>query len=647
MSIPKLELAVEPFESGKVVFLPMAPRSVTEKLRGRVVLRLSITNRESKTITVQSVTISFPGTSQPRESKPINQQLKSNDTSLWWFQEFVHDILFDLPGPDKIQIGLQVSGFTEQKIFTYTLAAHTSPVSGGAYLFPAKATDLEFGEFWSVNGCTHALGAEGSQSFGYDMGVMGLDPETGLFSNNIPGTDGSANIHKRIFGKPIYAMADGVVLHFLNDCPNNLWPLPWSDDEAEREKLANEQRINNWEKFNNPVDFGGAGNHFYIQHNEEVMLYAHMQKGTLNPALLKKPSLLKKGASVKAGELLGLAGNSGASSGPHTHIHAIRGTNPEVGPLRPIILKETWMIDSSLITNQPQKGTWTKANKTGISEGSTFINEKRDSFVSPSVKQPDYPEIVKHFVPESAYPALVNEFFSKGFRPVWFHAYIFASQTFFNVIFRPASELLWQSRQGLDKNEYQAEYNLWVKEKQHRIAHVCNYWSGIKKKIVYAVLFEKTDGPLQRAYHNKTQDEHKEIFDQWTSPQEGYIPTQISVVSIAGIRSYTGVYEKKNIEGGWELKTMLSDTEYQQKWNEHAKATVKKGLVWLHTYLHNGQPNFVGLWYAGSIPKGNHHLTPNAFESELIVARKNRLYLRGLCGYTRQLIPTYAAFWNR
>jgi hypothetical protein len=638
MSVPNLALAVEPVESGNIVFLPMTPKTSTGKARGRVLLRLSITNNEAKAILVTFINVSFPGSAPTWGLRQINQMVNSGDTLLWWAQNPSDDMLFDLPGPDQIQLKIWADGFSEPKSFTYKLVPHRSPVSEGAYLFPAKAADLAFGEFWSINGCIHGTGDEGSQSFGYDMGVMGVDPETGLFSDNIPGTDGTANLHKRIFGKPIYAMADGIVLHALNECPNNLWPLTWEKEE-ELKRKSDEQRINNWERYNNADDFGGAGNHFYIQHNDEVVLYAHMQKGTLTP------SLLKKGAVVKAGDKLGLAGNSGASSGPHTHIHAIQGTKPEVGPLRPIILKDCWMIDNDLIIESAQKGTWAKANHSGISEGSSMDWRKGDVFLSPSARQPDYPEVVKHHVNETGYQTLVNDFFGRGFKPVWLQAYTYMGQTYFNVIFRPAGESAWKSHHGLGSDEYQAAYNLWVKDNGFRIANVCTYWSHAMNKIAYAVLFEKKSGPPQMAYHGKIQAEHKALFDDWTAPAKGFVATQISVVSVVGIRWYTGVYEKKTVVGGWELKTTLSAEEYQQKWNENAG--FNRGLVGLHTYTHLNQANFVGLWYGGELPKGNHHLDASSFEKELVMARKNNLYLRGLCGYTRNLLPAYAAFWSR
>lgn len=638
MSAPNISLAVEPFESGKVVFLPMAPKTTSEKARGRIMLRLGITNGEAGTITVQSVKVSFPGSAVGAETKLINRTVAHNATRLWWFMNPSDDVLFDLPGPTQIKLEIQVTGFAETKEFIFPLEPHASPVGGGAYLFPAKAADLGFGEFWTMNGCTHGMGAEGSQSFAYDMGVWGVDPDTGAFDWKKPGTDGTKNSDLRVWGKPLYAMADGIVRHFLNECPNNPHPLTWSTQEELDQKSA-EQRDLYWGAYEDNGQHGGAGNHFYIQHGDEIVLYAHMQKGSLNAALLSV------GAVVKAGDKLGLAGNSGSSSGPHTHIHAIQGTQAEVGPLRPIILKDSWVIDNDLIINEPQKGHWVKMDKKGISEGSSIDWWKGDVFLYPSAKRPEYPELVKLQVSENSYQALANDMYNRGFRTVHLQAYSFMNTTWFNVVFRPYSGLLWQSRHGLDGAEYQAEYNLWVTQNGYRIANVATYWSYAKGEVCYAVLFEKGSGPQQAAYHGLTKAQHQATFDDWTSAAKGYVPTMISVASAGGERWYTGIYEKKTVAGGWELRSTLSPDAYQQEWNDNAAAD--RGLVWLHTYLHAGQVNFCGLWYGGAAPLGRHHLDTSEFSAELKAARKKGLYLRGVSGYNMNGIPNFGAFWTK
>src|SRR5436309_5665946 len=131
-------------------------------------------------------------------------------------------------------------------------------------------------------------------------------------------------------------MADGTVLQFVNDCPNNTTPVAnqFNGDKTHDAQLWTTQMNSFWGLYDSAhggesVVHAGAGNHFYLQHGNEVALYAHMQEGTLNPALLHV------GAAFKAGDFLGLAGNAGNASEPRLHIHVVKGTAPETGPLRP------------------------------------------------------------------------------------------------------------------------------------------------------------------------------------------------------------------------------------------------------------------------------------------------------------------------
>lgn len=95
------------------------------------------------------------------------------------------------------------------------------------------------------------------------------------------------------------------------------------------------------------VATGGYGNCIYIQHpNGTTTVYAHLQK--FNPVIAeyvlknqyKKESFTinlfpkRNEFRLKQGEILGLSGNSGSSTGPHLHFE-IRGLNQEVlDPLR-------------------------------------------------------------------------------------------------------------------------------------------------------------------------------------------------------------------------------------------------------------------------------------------------------------------------
>lgn len=59
-----------------------------------------------------------------------------------------------------------------------------------------------------------------------------------------------------------------------------------------------------------------AGNHIALHCQGVTVLLAHLQRGSVT---------LTVGATVKTGQALGLIGNSGNTSEPHLHVHAVRG----------------------------------------------------------------------------------------------------------------------------------------------------------------------------------------------------------------------------------------------------------------------------------------------------------------------------------
>ncbi|UHA74214.1 M23 family metallopeptidase [Paenibacillus sp. 481] len=91
------------------------------------------------------------------------------------------------------------------------------------------------------------------------------------------------------FGKEVLAPADGVIVEVVNNVADNKpGELP-----------------------NDPSNL--AGNYVWIDHeNGEYTLMAHFKKDSIK---------VKKGERVKAGQLLGLCGNSGNSSEAHIHMH--------------------------------------------------------------------------------------------------------------------------------------------------------------------------------------------------------------------------------------------------------------------------------------------------------------------------------------
>jgi murein DD-endopeptidase MepM/ murein hydrolase activator NlpD len=100
--------------------------------------------------------------------------------------------------------------------------------------------------------------------------------------------DGKHNTDYYCYGKPVLAPGDGIISTVVDRYPDN-----------EPGKT-------------NPADHAG-GNHVVIDHgNGEFSMLCHMQPGSLT---------VKAGERVKAGQPLGLTGNSGNTSEPHLHYH--------------------------------------------------------------------------------------------------------------------------------------------------------------------------------------------------------------------------------------------------------------------------------------------------------------------------------------
>ena len=232
--------------------------------------------------------------------------------------------------------GLAPRIFTDPWTQDFGFESWVSPIEGGSYRFPANVTDLKYGEFWQGLS-KHEAGEMGSQLFAHDLRIIAFDPDKDQWSTIIGGKTGAVNEDYICHGRPVYAMADGIVKKFRNDVPENPDPPDFIEPVIER-----------------------AGNHFYIQHGEDMVLYAHMQPDSLNPALLTE------GTTVSAGQELGVVGNAGASSEPHLHIHAVRAPAISVGPLRPFVFKHVHVIDRAALNPPDPTGPWVKLDGRAI-----------------------------------------------------------------------------------------------------------------------------------------------------------------------------------------------------------------------------------------------------------------------------------------
>lgn len=170
---------------------------------------------------------------------------------------------------------------------------------------PVLRPPLEGAGWVALNGCCAGGGAHrgavqtvngelvDSQRFAIDW--MRLDDQGRLVDGDAAKPDGFVG-----YGATVHAAGDGTVVETGDGLPDQ---VPGKLPDPSTITIAN-------------VD----GNHVVIDHGDGVFtFYAHLQSGSLKVA---------KGDRVRAGQQLGLLGNSGNTSAPHLHFHAMAGPSP-------------------------------------------------------------------------------------------------------------------------------------------------------------------------------------------------------------------------------------------------------------------------------------------------------------------------------
>jgi len=360
MSKPNLTIQVEPFNAGNAEYLPLAPTTADGTPMLKIVLRLQLTNNEASMVTVTGITFSFPRSSQPAM---VMQDVNSYGnlgiaagTVEIWSNGFSHTdininnaIYLTGAAPPQVKIDLfceDATGkaFSEPATITLPLAPHKSPVPGDAYLFPYSFDDLRPNEYM-ITSALHPSGNGaqwGTQIFAHDIGCIGWDSNAKAWSPLLPGGDKTKNEDYRIYGKPVRAMAAGTVFDSVDGIDDN--PVAGN--------------------YPDPPAADGAGNHITITYGTENVTYFHFQKNSI-PANLRTD-----GTPVSEGQLLGLVGNTGHSSAPHTHIECERASD---NALRPLPFRNAWVIDETKLSPPGAVGPWFKLKGHGISKNRVSV----------------------------------------------------------------------------------------------------------------------------------------------------------------------------------------------------------------------------------------------------------------------------------
>jgi hypothetical protein len=571
-SAPNISVSFSQEENGNLLYEPVAGWTGGAAKKAQLSLRIWVKNLGPNVINWNQVTIEYVqnGTVVSKSFGTGIIPIVPNGKKDWQnsrdYNEEGNVIFIDSPLPTSVWIKLYFIGYSTPVFISKPLAPYTK-----TYGMPFRAFDLAENEVWE-SGSTHAGGL---QVFAYDMGVFGYtsDGISGGWSNLLPGKDGTQNSHYRVWGKPVYAMADGTVVEFLNDCPNN--PKPGVKDTASY----------------NQYDYGKGGNHFYIQHGDNIALYAHLQKGSLNP------KLMTVGAMVKAGDFLGLAGNSGSSSGPHLHIHTLKEDKPETGAARPLLFNTGWAIEKGSFGSPQNGANWFQLTSHGLpGKGSTR------AFIWPSEAKPRYNDRIytgawtygsdNHAMQEGlmqiVFPSIDNAYQAQGLRLEDMSVINDKGNILYSGVWRQGSGAS-KIQYGLNYSAFKSEYDSLV-SKNYRLLDV-EVFKNANNDLKFA-------GVYREGYYKQKFVAGMSITDLLSNNTSfsglGYHLGDVEVYKgVNGTNLYAAVWSLVG-SGDNPIITAASWSSFTTQWSDKVKLGYQ--LADLDTEEQNGSTFYVGVF---------------------------------------------------
>lgn len=591
MSHPNIDIQVEPLEGGKAQYLPLAATTANGPTMVKIVLRLRLENKGGSTVKVNAIRFSFPGSSQPAtDMQGVNMDgsldLAAGQAAFWSngrvdlnpdpkVDSFVNNSIY-LTGapPTQVKVEVRCKDFSDPAAITLPLAPHESPVAQGAYRFPYAAGELRTDEYYQTSAVHWANGGGGgTQIFAHDIGVVGWDAKAKQWSGLLPGGNKLKNEDYRIWGKPVRAVADGVVLDFADGMDNN---------QIVQDENGNLQ-------FPTPTPSPLGGNNITIQHGTEKVTYCHFQKGSM------LPEVKVKGAKVSEGQMLGRAGNTGNATNPHTHIECERASD---SALRPMPFRSGWVVDRAKLSPPGAGGPWFRLHGQGICKDAVSI---WPASTTPGFPVPAYGISMEGDWANSFFISPDLDSFSKTAQDLFDHQ---GRRLIRVTTFLENGHRRWAgiSRGGDWANHWWISPDLASFEKTAqdlfdqkglRLIHVHSFvdggkrsWVGISRGGDWANrLIVKND---LASFSKEAQD----LFDQ-----HGLRLIHVMTWTEGGARKWLGISRSGDWANRWWISQDLGQFSTQA---QHLFDHEGKRLVYVTTYVENGQRHWVGIARSGN-----------------------------------------------
>jgi hypothetical protein len=465
--------------------------------------------------------------------------------------------------PSSLTFDVFFAGFATPTSRTVNFRRYDAPTPSGGFRFPGKRSDLEPGEYWLADEHVHST----SQTYAYDFNVVRWDGNS--WETKEPGASGDDVAKHFIFGKPIYAIADGYIVRCARTEP---------DDGVG--------------KGGNTIiqDIGGGRYLSYHHMKQNSVFVTHCPAEGLGGPNEDIPDPLR--IFVRAGTKIGEVGHSGNSSAPHLHLQldSVLPLGPDNDSRRSLPLAFHNVDVRQAVGDGSNAAEWTRLS--AGKPAALHVESPNAYLVDPNPcgwTQYDAgaSEVTHHGVSAACFDAVADAVVEAGFRPVHVDGYDVGGSTYFNAVWRQDDGVNWSARHGLTAAQYQDTVEDML-DAGLQLMHADSYLQD--GSVRYAAIF-RAGLPHRAAYHAATAAQHQANVDSW--PSLGYHPVSVSVVSVGGVRQYTAVWEQSAFPS-WILNSAISAAQLTNTIASQAAAGRK---LWsLDAYRHNGAVQFAAVF---------------------------------------------------
>lgn len=436
------------------------------------------------------------------------------------------------------------------------------------YSFPFKRDDFNYLERVHTN---HHESTDDIQKEGFDISIVRyLDDKNWTFLKD--GKDGSKNKHSVVYGRNVYAIADGRIIGCWRNAPEN--PRPANDTDDLKNDKGSDRKWLHPEFNNNRIP--GGGNMLFVEHADgTIALYAHFKPGSIpealcpiNDALFPAPNTngdkyvkdeykklpAAQQARVSRGQKVGEVGNTGNSSGPHFHLHVENGS-----------------VGSKMIFEQG----WAK----NFISGATDIEGGWKSFAGKEI-------------PRGAEPAglaLVLAPRETNYRMSDLEVYQSGNKLVYAGIMKPGRD----SPAALFKNNWNSFLQAWqdLERKGFRMQDFEVYKKG--NHLRYAGIFEP--GNYKPAALFKT--DWNSFLSGWQQlEKDGYRMHDLEIYKNGSRLTYAGIFKPGNYKPAALFKDNWAD--FQRGWQDLERKGYR--MMDLEIYKNGNKLNYAGIFEPGN-----------------------------------------------